>query len=123
MNSLFVNFPYKSYGTWMFDDAAVGLKGEPFVAGADTILDHLTERVVNAEQGFRLIFAPIPFPGFQMKLDWVREDREMPGNWYRWAGTDLEGWLCPALFHYFENAPPNLFVKAEPLSNPLETHG
>jgi hypothetical protein len=28
----------------------------------------------------------------------------------------MEGWLCPALFKYFEAAPKDLYVKAEPLS-------
>lgn len=25
----------------------------------------------------------------------------------------MEGWLCPALFKYFEQAPARIFVKAE----------
>ena len=28
----------------------------------------------------------------------------------------MEGWLCPALFKYFENAPEAIYVKAEPSS-------
>jgi hypothetical protein len=27
---------------------------------------------------------------------------------------EAKGWLCPALFRYFETAPESLFVKAEP---------
>jgi hypothetical protein len=26
----------------------------------------------------------------------------------------MEGWLCPALFKYFESAPKEIFLKAEP---------
>lgn len=39
------------------------------------------------------------------------------GNWYRGvvAGEKMVGWLCPALFCYFEQAPKKIFVKAEPL--------
>jgi hypothetical protein len=42
---------------------------------------------------------------------------DMGGTWYRGlvAGEQMEGWLCPALFLYFEQAPPRLYVKAEPL--------
>ena len=27
----------------------------------------------------------------------------------------MEGWICPAMFRYYKTAPPNLYVKAEPL--------
>ena len=113
MNSLNVIFPYKQYGMWVFDDERVGLAAEPFVSGADVILEILAEPIPNADKGFRLLFSATPFPGCQMKLDWLREDEFRTGNWYQWAGTDLEGWLCPALFKYFEQAPLNLYIKAE----------
>jgi hypothetical protein len=32
---------------------------------------------------------------------------------YRCDDPPMEGWLCPALFRYFEAAPPELYVKAE----------
>lgn len=113
MNSIAFIVPYKQYGMWMFDDARFDLVGEPFVAGADVLLDHLASRIPRAEKGFRLLFSATPFPGFQMKLEWLRADEESPGNWYRWAGTDLEAWLCPALFHYFAEAPPQIYLKPE----------
>lgn len=39
------------------------------------------------------------------------------GNRYRGlvAGEEMVGWLCPALFCYFDQAPAKIFVKAEPL--------
>ena len=30
----------------------------------------------------------------------------------------MEGWLCPALFHYFDSAPLELYVKAEEKKGP-----
>jgi len=30
----------------------------------------------------------------------------------------MEGWLCPALFRYFDKAPPELYVKAEAKKGP-----
>jgi len=33
---------------------------------------------------------------------------------YRAKDKGAEGWLCPALFRYFETAPESLYVKAEP---------
>ena len=41
-NSIFVIKPYKWEGLWVFDDPAVGLVKEPFVGGADTMIDVAT---------------------------------------------------------------------------------
>lgn len=41
---------------------------------------------------------------------------EYGGNWYWCPQLELEGWLCPALFMYFEKAPTKLFACAEPKS-------
>ena len=51
VNSLFVIAPYRHAGTWVFDDAAVGLRQEPFVSGADKILDVLSQEVPGADKG------------------------------------------------------------------------
>ena len=48
---------------WVFDDPAVGLVREPFVAGADVIIDRLTAGIPDAAQGFRLIFQLPHFRG------------------------------------------------------------
>lgn len=45
--------------------------------------------------------------GNQHTLNWMRED--MGGNWYQWGATKLEGWLCPALFKYFDQAPKTIY--------------
>lgn len=39
MNSLFVIKPYKHLGLWVFDDEARGILQEPFVGGADILID------------------------------------------------------------------------------------
>ncbi len=110
-NAVSVIFPYRKNSIWMFDDERVGLREEPFVCGAPEIIDKLVEGIPNAGLGFALYFSGAPFPDHQARLDWVRE--EGGGNWYRMAGTDREGWLCPALFNYFSEAPMKLYVKAE----------
>ena len=93
-NSIMVLAPYRYNGTWVFDDPAVGLVREPFVAGIPEMIDELVADVPNAEKGFRLTFSADEFPGYQKKLIWLRGDRE--GNWYRLEGTTAEGWICPA---------------------------
>ncbi|MDR3404340.1 MAG: hypothetical protein P4L99_17710 [Chthoniobacter sp.] len=109
MNSLFAIAPYKFEDMWVFDDPKVGLVQEPFVSGADTIIDVLTADIPNAAAGFKLVFSPAPFPGYSARFVWHRP--EYGGNWYSWPERGTEGWLCPALFKYFESAPQELYVK------------
>jgi hypothetical protein len=110
MNSIMVIHPYRYEGLWVFDDPAVGLRQEPFVSGADTIIDQMVRTIPDAESGFTLLFSADPFPGFQHEFEWRRT--EMGGNWYHSSALGTEGWLCPALFKYFEAAPARLYAQA-----------
>ena len=92
MNSLFVIAPYKNEGTWVFDDSAVGLSKEPFIAGIDMMIDKVVAGIPNADKGFRAVFSAAPFPGADFKLEWRRE--ESGGNWYYSDQFKMEGWLC-----------------------------
>ena len=111
-NSLIVILPYQYGGTWVFDDAAAGLRREPFVAGVPEMINLLVRDIPNATNGFRLLFSAQAFPGYQRKLTWVRP--EGGGNYYRMDDPPMEGSLCPALFRYYRDAPKELYVKAEP---------
>ena len=114
MNSILVIHPYKSEGMWVFDDPQVGLVREPFVAGADTIIDRMVEGIPNAADGVTILFSAAQFPGSQHEFAWRRE--EMGGNWYFSPRFGMEGWLCPALFKYFESAPERIFAQVKPKS-------
>ena len=115
MNSILVIAPYRWEDMWVFDDPNVELHREPFVGGADVMMDRLVANIPDAEKGFRLLFSAKAFPGHTAKLDWVRQ--EYGGNWYHSPQFGMEGWLCPALFKYFPEAPAEIFVKAEPRKN------
>ena len=110
-NSIMVLMPYRHAGTWVFDDAAVGLRQEPFVAGIPEMMDELVKDIPNADTGFRLLFSTKAFPGHTHKLVWRRSN--MNGNWYWSEQYQKEGWLCPGLFKYYKQAPKEIFVKAE----------
>ena len=112
MNSRLVIHPYKQQGVWVFDDPRVGLVQEPFVSGADVIIDRMVEGIPDADLGVTILFSATPFPGSRHEFDWRRE--EFGGNWYYNAEYDLEGWLCPALFKYFERAPERLYAQVKP---------
>ncbi len=110
-NFLFLIVPYRYGETWVFDHSEFDLVREPFVFGVPEMIDALVENIPNATTGFRLLFSAQPFPGYQVKLDWLRE--EYQGNWYLWQGKGLEGWLCPAMYHFFQEAPTQLYCRAE----------
>jgi hypothetical protein len=110
-NSIFVIKPYKWEGLWVFDDANVGLVKEPFVAGADRIIDVATADIPNAAKGFVALFSANYFPDARIVLEWVREDGG--GNVYRWTEKEMEGWFCPALLRYFAEPPNKLFIQVK----------
>lgn len=116
-NSIMVLRPYWGYSTWVFDDPNTGLVAEAFVSGIPEILDRmLTEKGIDVKEarktGFALFFGASEFPGYQLRLRWAKE--EHGGNWYS-TDDGMEGWLCPALFHYFATAPQFIFGKVERL--------
>lgn len=110
MNCMLAIHPYRHEGMWVFDDERAGLVREPFVSGADVILDKMVVGIPDAEQGFTLVFSASPFPGFQAEFEWVREEHD--GNWYRHEQLG-EGWLCPALFRYFDSAPARIYAQCK----------
>lgn len=112
-NSMMIIAPYRSRDTWVFDDPNTELVSEPFVEGIPEMIDILVKDIPNANDGFKMLFSGSPFPGYQAKLN--RLNSEYGGTWYSWEQHKMTGWLCPALFKYFTEAPPELYFKAEPL--------
>jgi len=112
MNAIMTLFPYKLHGIWVFDDKTKGLEREAFVSGMTEIIDALVKDTLksNVDDGFVLHFSASPFPGFKYKLSRTRE--EHGGNWYTCDTNGMEGWLCPALFKYYDNAPDAIYVQA-----------
>ena len=99
MNELIAIHPYKAGGLWVFDDPAVELRQEPFVSGADAIIDRLVQEIPNAESGFTLVFSAQPFAGFQAEFEWRRE--EFSGNWYYCPALNMEGLALPRSVEIF----------------------
>ncbi len=114
MNEINIIQPYWYLDMWVFDDPRVDLSAEPFVGGADTMIDQITEDIPNAKRGFLMLFSRNPFPNHQFKLDWRR--CEGSGNVYYSSDLDAEGWLCPALLRYFEERPSEIYVQVKAMS-------
>jgi len=99
-----------------FGIRAFGEAGQHALRSTDSfeaILGEATKDIPDAAAGFRLLFSAQSFPGYTVKLERVRP--EWGGTWYRCAELNIEGWLCPALFLYYSEAPPCLYAKAEGL--------
>jgi len=95
---------------WVFDDPRVSLEAEPFIAGIPEMIEDLVQEIPQAQSGFILTFSTSPFPGYQRKLTFIRE--EWGGAWYRSDQPEREGWLCPALYKYFHKPPAEIYVSA-----------
>lgn len=116
-NYINVIYPYSTpNGGWYFDDSRVGLLQEAFVLGIDTIITHITKDIPGAIHEFQCMFSGGYFPGYSHKLIFIEKDDLKTGNWYQLEGTELKGWLCPALYKYYEQAPKEIYIKIEPLN-------
>jgi Family of unknown function (DUF6717) len=108
--------PRRKNGIWQFDDPERDLKGEALIAGVPEIIEWLcnAQSISKPERGFNLIFSAGPFPGWQLKAN--RSSADSGGYWYDvslGAGIRRQGWLCPALFKYFDQAPKSIYFRAE----------
>jgi hypothetical protein len=112
-NSINVIKPYLYNGVWVFDDESRGLDKEALVAGMPEILEKAcsTHGIRDPQNGFVVIFSGNPFPGADVVLEHLRPDEIGDGNWYKLQGTDIEGWLCPSLFKYFDSVPQKIYIQ------------
>jgi hypothetical protein len=100
--------PYLYNGSWVFDDTDLGLRKEPFVLGVDDMISKIVKEKNLDKNGFCLQFSAFPIPNSNLILSWLRADGG--GNWYKSDYLDMEGWLCPALYKYFSEAPKNIWT-------------
>lgn len=94
--------------SWMFDDEANNVYREPFVRGSTEILDDIASQT-GRESDMTLIFADDPIDTWDYALDLIRE--EDGGALYASEDFDRVGWLCPALYLYFDSTPAKLYLK------------
>ena len=118
-NAMFTLQPYRHHGCWVFDDPTRGLLAEAFVCGMSDIIDDvLFESGVDpadVQDGFRMTFSTTAFPDHTHSLTWERKG-DGGGNWYRCDQTKQSGWLCPALFLFFPQAPKRLYARADKIN-------
>ena len=105
-NQVNVLYPYRNnYGVWAFDDAEVGLHGEPFVGDINKMID----MYANGKKKVIVYISSEPIAGQTLQLNRLKKGE---GN-YRLEGTDVVGWLCPATLKYFPDYPKNIYAMIE----------
>tara|TARA_R110001592_G_scaffold114605_3_gene314569 strand:+ start:440 stop:1078 length:639 start_codon:yes stop_codon:yes gene_type:complete len=121
--------PYMCHGEWAFDDDTTGLVQEAFVCGMSEILDFcLEDSGIDPEEvgdGFKLTFSKDKWPDSTHSLTWLGDSEG--GNDYELDSEcrnltihnsdrrydvpeGMKGWLCPALYHYFDDAPEKIYL-------------
>lgn len=106
-------YPYKHNNLWVFDDINEELLKEELTMGMEKIIEHLTYNLSNADHGFKCIFSNEPITDYDAILNHI--DGENGGNWYKLKDTNMIGWLCPALYNYFNVAPKKIYLKIKAL--------
>ena len=118
-NAIHMIHPYKSDGVWMFDDPQKNVSKEPFVSGADEILDFIS----GYEQKCILLFSGDRFPGCTFRLNKTYDEGK--GAWYTLSQLALNkdckditnikhGWLCAVVTYYFNgDVPQEIYVQVK----------
>ena len=105
-NQINIIYPYRTaMGGWSFDDAEVGLQGEPFVSGIPEIIDSL----VGEASRFEAFISKDPIKDYTCHF--IKDPLELGDGNYILEETGAKGWLCPATLKYFVDYPNDIYVK------------
>jgi len=112
-NQVNVLFPTRNkYGVWSFDDADLGIVGEPFVGQINNMIDIM----VPGKEACLIYCSKDPIPDYNISLT-KRED--VGQGMYQMDGTDIVGWLCPCFLNYFPDYVEKVYAKIEELGEHL----
>jgi hypothetical protein len=121
-NTLHKIHPYKHNGNWVFDDDRFGLSREPFVFGADSVISSLAAMELGRVERFTLLFGSVPMPNCHVfKCRSENPDKESGAEYY-WPEQRAHFWLCPALYHYFDQLPEKIYVSVMPWDGAASEH-
>lgn len=110
MNSIYVIYPRKVNGIWLFTDDRIGVIDEIFVGYINVVIDKLVQDIKNAESGFRLLFSDKSFLNYDIELTYVNQ--AFNGTFYM-TDKKQEVWFCPVLLKFYNKSPLNIYGKAE----------
>ena len=100
-------------GIWCFDDPRFNLVKEGLVDGIDILIEKATREfgIPSPEAGFFADFSDEPFDRHEIELRKKFPRDDLGGYYYYSPQFKQLGWLCPALFHYFKEAPEVIYVR------------
>ena len=100
---------YKQGNTWMFDDAYLGITGEPFVAGASEAIQMMVDSIPTLTNKIdpTIVFSETEIPKFDAHVT-IKEDM---GNNASYMFGEHELWLCPCVCRFFKSPPKNIYIK------------
>jgi len=117
MNNVNYISSYIYEGAWVFDDESRELDKEPFVAGADLLIDAMSGRdKYEYIDSCSFYFSETPLPEYDVVLSKESEDG-YDGTYYLVTFPEKnvknEGpiWLCPALLKFFDKSPKLIYIK------------
>ena len=110
MNAVNIIFPYLIGKTWVFDDNRHGMKAEPFVGDTNKVINALLAEKQQDVTKFTLQFSRYPFPDYDASFTLIEETAHKSA-WYTCRKTGMLFWLCPAMNHYFDGIPAEIYVK------------
>ena len=88
------------------DDPTKGIVMEPLVRGIPEIIAAIVGPRVDR---FTITFTADRTASHDNVL--LRMTPEDGGHWYKLGGTTMNGWLCPVLLEYFDEAPLELYLR------------
>ena len=109
-------YPYydENMGLWVFDDAEKNLQKEALIEGIDDMLDYMVKEKGLKERKLGVAFSNTEIQNHDVLLELIEPadpNGRINGNMYRWTKNQINGWLCPSLYKYFEEAPKKLYMK------------
>ena len=96
-------------GIWVFEDQERGLINEAFVGGIPEIIEKIMEdsHIPKTDEKVLIIFSAESFKGHSHILK--HKEQDGTGNTYKLG--EMEGWLCAALYQYFDKTPSEIYVQ------------
>ena len=111
MNNLYIIEIYKYMQYWAFDYPELNIYKEGLVEGIDTIIDIAVKDFKDPNNGFICMFSKNPFPNYQIKLELKIRGNNVDGNTYHCPELNIDGWLCPCLYNFFDIEPDTIYLK------------
>lgn len=102
-------YPYKEFNTWFFDDVDFHIYHEPFVMGVSEMIDNILHKKGINDKQIKINFSTEKFADADVTLFKTSDLEE--GAMYEISENKESGWLCPALFKYFQMAPEKIYIQ------------